>query len=145
MNRPDVPNLPDDLNTPNDRVVKMHFGGKVTLPADLEFVPYQVGLRVNTLIHVLYDNTKGDPNGSDLALIKYLPGAATPPHLHPGYELVFVLQGEYYENGELHLPGSLILRGPGAIHGTHTTDGCVILAMRDLPVKQLTGPNAIKL
>ena len=90
------------------------------------------------LIHLLFDNTQDDPKGSDAALIKYLPGAFTPKHLHVGHEMVFVLQGEYVENDILYLPGSLIVRAPGTTHEMRTISGCTILAVRDVPVKQLT-------
>ena len=121
----------------NDKVLKLNIGGKVTLP-DIEFDQYQPGLRTNVLIHLLFDNKKDDPNGSDAALIRYLPGAFTPRHLHIGYEMVLVLDGEYVENDVLYEPGSLIIRAPGTTHEMRTINGCTILAMRDIPVKQLT-------
>ena len=119
-----------------DKVI--HFGlGKVEVP-DIDFVEYQPGLRKNVLIHLLFDNTKDDPAGSDAAIIRYLPGAFVPRHLHVGYEMVLVLQGEYIENEILYGPGSLIIRAPGTTHEMRSSSGCTILAMRDVPVKQLT-------
>lgn len=127
----------DDVDEPGDRFIRMALGD-VRIPEDIEFQPYQPGLRENVLIHVLFDNTVSDPTGSDAALIKYLPGAFVPRHLHVGYETVFVLQGEYVENDVLYLPGSLIIRAPGTTHEMRSDVGCTILAMRDIPVKQLT-------
>jgi quercetin dioxygenase-like cupin family protein len=124
------------IDEPMDKVLKLSIGD-VSLP-DIEFTPYQPGLRENVLIHILFDCTKEDPAGSDMALIKYLPGAFVPRHLHTGYEVVFVLQGEYVENDVLYRPGSLIVRAPGTTHEMRSDTGCVILAMRDTPVKQLT-------
>lgn len=119
-----------------DKVLRLNLG-EVNLP-EIEFVPYQPGLRENVLIHVLFDNTQNDPHGSDAAFIRYLPGAFVPLHLHTGYEMVLVLEGEYIENGETHPPGSLIIRAPGTTHCMRSNKGCTILAMRDIPVKQLT-------
>lgn len=119
-----------------DKVIKMDIG-KVSVP-DIPFEQYQLGLRTNVLIHPLFDNTKVDPNGSDAALIKYLPGAFTPRHLHVGYEMVLVLDGEYVENDILYTAGTLIVRAPGTTHEMRSDVGCTILAMRDIPVKQLT-------
>jgi hypothetical protein len=119
-----------------DKVIHINFG-QVELP-DLDFVEYQPGLRKNVMIHLLFDNTKDDPAGSDAAIIRYLPGAFVPRHLHMGYEMVLVLQGEYVENDILYKPGSLIIRAPGTTHEMRSTSGCTILAMRDVPVKQLT-------
>lgn len=124
------------IDEPMDKVLKLKLG-QVDLP-DIEFVPYQPGLRENVLIHILFDNTKEDPEGSDMALIKYLPGAYVPRHAHPGYEVVLVLQGEYVENDVLYSPGALIVRSPGSTHEMRSDVGCVILAMRDTPVRQLT-------
>ncbi len=119
-----------------DKILKLDIG-KVSLP-DIPFEVYQSGLRKNVLIHPLFDNTADDPNGSDAALIKYLPGAFTPRHLHMGYEMVLVLDGEYVENDILYTPGTLIIRAPGTTHEMRSDVGCTILAMRDVPVKQLT-------
>lgn len=120
-----------------DKVLKLQLG-KVSVPDDLAFVPYQPGLRENVLIHPLFDNTKDDPAGSDAALIRYLPGAFTPRHLHIGFEMVFVLDGDYIENDVSYGPGSLIVRAPGTTHEMRSVNGCTFLATRDVPVKQLT-------
>lgn len=122
--------------TVTDKVLKLEIG-KVTFP-DIKFNAYQPGLRKNVLIHPLFDNTTTDPNGSDAAIIRYLPGAFVPRHLHIGYEMVLVLEGEYVENDILYTPGTLIIRSPGTTHEMRSAVGCTILAMRDIPVKQLT-------
>jgi anti-sigma factor ChrR (cupin superfamily) len=120
-----------------DKVLQLRLGAEVALP-DIEFKEYQPGLRTGVLIHLLFDNTKDDPTGSDAALIRYLPGAYTPPHVHMGYEMVFVLSGDYIENDKTFEPGALIIRAPGTTHEMRSKHGCTILAMRDVPVKQLT-------
>ena len=124
------------VDSPGDRVIDLGLG-EAELP-DLAFVPYQPGLRKNVLIHPIFDNTKDDPLGSDCALLQYLPGAFTPAHVHMGYETVLVLKGEYVENDVLYRPGTLIVREPGTVHEMRTTQGCTLLAFRDVPVKQLT-------
>lgn len=126
----------DGIDGPLDKVIKLELG-EVKIP-DLDFVEYQPGLRENVQIHLLFDNTRDDPQGSDAALIRYLPGAFVPRHLHMGYEMVLVLQGEYVENDVLYRPGSLVIRAPGTTHEMRSDTGCTILAMRDVPVKQLT-------
>lgn len=125
-----------EIYSDNDKVIKLELG-KVSVP-ELDFQQYQLGLRTNVLIYTLFDNTKKDPYGSDAAIIRYLPGAFTPRHLHVGYEMVLVLEGEYVENDVLYMPGSLIIRAPGTTHEMRTINGCTLLAMRDIPVKQLT-------
>jgi hypothetical protein len=127
----------DGIDDPKDRFIKLAIGD-VHIPEHVEFRPYQPGLRKNVLIHLLFDNTVDDPAGSDAAIIRYLPGAYVPRHLHVGYEMVLVLQGEYVENDILYQPGSLIIRAPGTTHEMRSDSGCTILAMRDIPVKQLS-------
>lgn len=123
-----------------DKVLKLGMSD-VEIPP-LDFVPYQPDLRKNVEIHVLFDNKPDDPNGSDAALLRYLPGAFTPRHLHIGFEMVLVLTGDYIENDISYLPGSLIIRAPGTTHEMRTSQGCTILAMRDIPVRQLTTGRA---
>jgi hypothetical protein len=118
-----------------DKVLQLELG-EVSVP-DIDFVEYQPGLRKAVQIYLLFDNTKHDPTGSDAAIIRYLPGAFVPRHLHIGYEMVLVLQGEYIENDVPYRPGALIIRAPGTTHEMRSTSGCTILAMRDVPVKQL--------
>lgn len=119
-----------------DKVLQLRIGD-VQVP-DIEFLEYQPGLRQKVLIYPLFDNTKDDPPGSDAALIRYLPGAFTPRHLHLGYEMVLVLSGDYIENDITFGSGALIIRAPGTTHKMRSRQGCVLLAMRDVPVKQLT-------
>lgn len=121
----------------NDKLLKLELGS-VVFP-DMEFEDMEPGLRKNVKVHMLFDNKKSDPEGgSDAAIIKYLPGASVPLHLHQGYEMVLVLDGEYIENEVSYLPGALIIRAPGTTHAMRSVTGCTFLAMRDAPVKQLT-------
>ena len=120
-----------------DKVLQLGIKADVDMP-DIQFQEYQRGLRKNVLIYPLFDNTKDDPLGSDAALIRYLPDAYTPPHLHIGYEMVLVLAGDYIENDVSYAPGALIIRAPGTTHEMRSKNGCTILAMRDIPVQQLT-------
>ncbi len=121
----------------NDKILKFELGD-VAIP-DFQYQEMEPGLRTNVKMHVLFDNKKDDPDfGSDAAIIKYLPGAYVPLHLHRGYEMVFVLEGEYIENDITYYPGSLIIRSPGTTHAMRSVTGCTFLAMRDIPVKQLT-------
>jgi hypothetical protein len=120
-----------------DKVLQLGIKTDVDMP-DIQFQEYQPGLRKNVLIYPLFDNTKDDPQGSDAALIRYLPDAYTPPHLHIGYEMVLVLAGDYIENDVSYAPGALIIRAPGTTHEMRSKNGCTILAMRDIPVQQLT-------
>lgn len=121
----------------NDTVLKLGIDSDIKIPDDLKFVPYQPGLREGVDIAVIFDETKDNPKGADMAFLRYEPGAYVPGHVHMGYESVFVLQGDYIENGVTFTPGSLVVRAPGTCHSMASNTGCVILASRYKPVKQL--------
>ncbi|MBD0303725.1 MAG: cupin domain-containing protein, partial [Tolypothrix sp. T3-bin4] len=103
-------------NSINDRVIKFQGMENVSLPDDLEFVPYQPEVRKGVGIHTIFSLVDQDPQGPDAAILKYEPGAFIALHEHIGYEMVVVLTGDYIENGVTFLPGSLILRSPGTFH-----------------------------
>jgi len=130
----------EDIKVPPeafDKFIQFRLGD--TFIPNIDFDDMEPGLRDNVKFHLLFDNKKLDPeNGSDAAVIKYLPGAHVPLHLHRGYEMVFVLEGEYIENEVRYGPGSLIIRAPGTTHSMRSELGCTFIAMRDIPVKQLT-------
>lgn len=76
-------------------------------------------------------------DGPMAALLRYAPGARTPPHLHQGVEFIVVLSGaQADENG--HYPaGSVLASPPGSTHGIVSDTGCVVLAIWHKPVKFL--------
>lgn len=127
---------PFPYNSINDRVLR--FGGfaQVTLPPGLKFTPYQLEVRKDIDIHVLFCTQEQDEQGPDLALLRYAPGAFVEMHEHMGYEMVMVLSGDYIENGVPHLAGSLIVRAPGTFHSVASKDGCELLISRYVKVKQ---------
>ncbi|MFQ3245474.1 MAG: anti-sigma factor ChrR (cupin superfamily) [Arenicella sp.] len=122
----------------NDRVHQLGFAQDIAIPDDLQFEPYQKGLRVGVDIAILFDETADNPNGADCAFLRYESDAFVPGHVHMGYETVLVLQGDYIENGQTYLPGTFIVRAPGTCHSMASKGGCIILASRYRPVKQLT-------
>ncbi|WP_375513742.1 cupin domain-containing protein [uncultured Nostoc sp.] len=127
---------PFPYNSINDRVIKFLGMENVSLPDDLEFVPYQPEIRKDVGIHTIFSLVDQDPQGPDAAILKYEAGAFVALHEHIGYEMVLVLTGDYIENGVTFLPGSLILRSPSTFHTMASINGCTILATRYIKVKQ---------
>ncbi|GBF81930.1 cupin domain-containing protein [Aphanothece sacrum] len=127
---------PFPYNSINDRVIKFEGMENVSLPDDLDFVPYQLDVRKGVGIHTIFSLVDQDPQGPDAAILKYEPGAFIALHEHMGHEMVLVLTGDYIENGVTFLPGSLILRSPGTFHTMASVNGCTILATRYIKVKQ---------
>ena len=92
--------------------------------------------RANVLIHRLYD-ARHEGKGPAAALLRYLPGAKVPAHLHQGYELILVLEGELINDAGVHGPGTLEICPPGNTHWLSSETGCVFLVVWEQPVLRL--------
>lgn len=67
--------------------------------------------------------------GGMTVLTRMEPGAAIPAHLHThAHETVFVVSGDFVEDGKAYGPGSFFAGEAGTPHGPHRTlSGCVVL------------------
>ena len=67
--------------------------------------------------------------GGMTLLRKLEPGAVIPAHTHTkADETVYVLEGDFLEDGLSHLPGSYFVAPAQIVHGPHSSrTGCVIL------------------
>jgi quercetin dioxygenase-like cupin family protein len=67
--------------------------------------------------------------GATSVLTRLAPGAVIPAHLHThADETVYVLEGDFVEDGQSHGPGSFFAGKAGVPHGPHgTVGGCVVL------------------
>jgi quercetin dioxygenase-like cupin family protein len=71
-----------------------------------------------------------DPDsGAMSVLTRMSPGAVIPAHLHTkADETVYVLEGDFVEDGQSHGPGSFFAGKAGVPHGPHSTvSGCMVL------------------
>lgn len=71
-----------------------------------------------------------DPHtGAMTVLTRMAPGAVIPAHLHTkADETVYVLDGDFVEDGQSHGPGNFFAGKAGVAHGPHTTvGGCTVL------------------
>jgi anti-sigma factor ChrR (cupin superfamily) len=70
-----------------------------------------------------------EDTGAMSVLTRMSPGAIIPAHLHTqARETVYVLEGEFVEDGEIHGPGSFFAAKPGVPHGPHgSISGCLVL------------------
>lgn len=59
------------------------------------------------------------------------PGSAIPAHIHEGVaEVLYVLEGEFINEGARHLPGTSLHVKAGKQHGPHSTEqGCTLLVL----------------
>ncbi|WP_156727774.1 cupin domain-containing protein [Streptomyces apocyni] len=104
-------------------------------PDTLKFEPLISDGRVGAEIHRLYSTAQTGPQGPAAAVVRYLPGATAEPHLHPGYELIYVLSGELETEGGVHPTGSLLLLEPGSVHAPRSPKGCLALVVWEQPVQ----------
>ena len=102
----------------------------------LTWDPYGSDGRSSVQIHKLYD-AREDGKGPAAALLRYLPGAQVPNHLHQGYELILVLEGELINDAGVHGPGTLEICPPGNTHALASDKGCVFLVVCEQPVIRL--------
>jgi anti-sigma factor ChrR (cupin superfamily) len=78
-----------------------------------------------------------DPDtGAMSVLTRMAPGAIIPAHLHTrADETVYVLAGDFVEDGHSHSPGSFFAGKAGVPHGPHSTvGGCVVLTAFSAPL-----------
>jgi quercetin dioxygenase-like cupin family protein len=59
------------------------------------------------------------------------PGSLIPAHLHEGVaEVLYVIEGDFINEGKQHLPGTSLHVKAGKVHGPHTTEnGCKLLVL----------------
>lgn len=102
---------------------------------DVEFAAMNVPGREGVEIHSLYSTQETGPDGPAAALVRYLPGAEVKRHVHPGYELILVLEGEMTNDSGTHGPGTLEVLSPNSTHALSSEKGCTFLVVWEQPVR----------
>jgi anti-sigma factor ChrR (cupin superfamily) len=93
----------------------------------LEWQPFDNGIEIYRLHEPQQD-------GSQAALLRYLPGASVPLHEHPGFEHILVLSGEQSDENGTYAAGSLVINPPGSRHSVISKTGCIVLLIWEKPV-----------
>ena len=59
------------------------------------------------------------------------PGSVIPAHRHDGVaEVLYIVEGDFINEGKTHLPGESLHIRQGTVHGPHTTKaGCQVLVL----------------
>jgi quercetin dioxygenase-like cupin family protein len=70
-----------------------------------------------------------EPTGAMTVMTRMAPGSVIPAHSHTAAdETVYVLEGDFIEDGASYGPGSFFAGPAGTPHGPHrTVGGCVLL------------------
>ncbi len=74
--------------------------------------------------------------GGMTVMTRMEPGATIPAHSHTtADETVFVVEGDFIEDGQTYGPGSFFVGSAGTAHGPHhTANGCVLLTTFSAPL-----------
>ena len=101
----------------------------------LSFEPIIHNGRTNADIRWLYKPE--ETNGSAAAIIRYHKGGSGKMHLHTGYELIYIFEGEMETTTGVVKKNDLVLLKPGSVHASKCSDGCVALIIWQQPVQTL--------
>jgi anti-sigma factor ChrR (cupin superfamily) len=93
----------------------------------LDWKPFHPGIEIYRLYEPQQD-------GSQAALLRYLPGASVPLHEHPGFEHILVLCGEQSDENGTYTAGSFVINPPGSRHSVISKTGCIVLLIWEKPV-----------
>lgn len=108
---------------------------------DIPFEAYKQPGREGIAIHPLYDTSDTGAGGPAAALVRYSPGASAKRHIHDGYELIMVLEGELINDSGRHGVGTLEVCPPGSSHALSSEKGCTMLVVWEQPVRLADAPQ----
>jgi len=91
-----------------------------------------VSFREGVTAHWLYNEGNGGPAA---VLLRYEPGARVALHEHVGYEHLFVLEGDQFDELGSYPAGSFVINPPGTRHSPGSKGGCVALLIYEKPVR----------
>jgi len=93
-----------------------------------DWEPFRPGVTA----HWLYREEGG---GASAVLLRYEPGARVAEHEHVGYEHMFVLDGDEYDEHGTYPAGSFVINPPGTKHSPGSKSGCVALLIYEKAVR----------
>ncbi len=82
----------------------------------------------------LYDEGHG---GAAAVLLRYEAGARVAEHEQVGYEHVYVIEGDQYDEYGSYPAGSLVINPPGTRHSPGSVGGCIALLIYEKAVRFL--------
>ena len=94
---------------------------------ELTFEPFKPGITIHWLL-------TGEPA---VALLKYVPGAAAPLHLHQDVETILMLHGAQSDDHGTYTAGDYIINPKDSQHRVWSDHGCVALLQWTKPVRFL--------
>lgn len=101
-----------------------------------DWQPFRPGVTA----HWLYKEEDGGPAA---VLLRYEPGARVAVHEHVGYEHIFVIEGDQYDEHGSYPAGSLTINPPGTRHSPGSKNGCVALLIYEKAVHFVASAQAV--
>ena len=68
-----------------------------------------------------------DPAGFRTVLMQILPGPLGEAHAHATIEQIYVLDGDFFDEGASYRAGDFVLRMPGTMHRAGSKNGATLL------------------
>lgn len=93
-----------------------------------DWEPFRPGVTA----HWLY---KEDDGGAIAVLLRYEAGARVALHEHVGYEHLYILEGDQYDEDGSYPAGSFVVHPPGTRHSPGSVGGCVALLIYEKAVR----------
>jgi quercetin dioxygenase-like cupin family protein len=106
-------------------------------PMDYKFEPLIRDGRVGAEMHSLYSTDDTGENGPAAAIVRYMPSGEARPHRHPGFEIIWIIEGEIETDDGVYPAGSLLVMPPDSVHRPRSPKGAVGLVVWEQPVRQV--------
>ncbi len=81
-----------------------------------------------------------DDGGPASVLLRYEPGARVALHEHVGYEHIYVLTGDQFDEHGSYPEGSFVINPPGTRHSPGSKGGCIVLLIYEKAVRFVDVP-----
>lgn len=98
------------------------------LAGTAQWQPFRPGVTA----HWLYNEGDG---GAAAVLLRYEAGARVALHEHVGYEHVYVIEGDEYDEYGTYPAGSFAINPPGTRHSPGSKGGCISLLIYEKAVR----------
>ena len=102
---------------------------------DYKFEPLIRDGRVGAEMHSLYSTDETGSNGPAAAIVRYMPSGEAKPHRHPGFEIIWIIEGEIETDDGVYPAGSLLVMPPDSVHRPRSPKGAVGLVVWEQPVR----------
>ncbi|MEP7728556.1 cupin domain-containing protein [Marinomonas primoryensis] len=102
-------------------IVKINLKDSKYFLHNLDWNDHNNNNRSGAQINTLYEN-----EDKSIALVRFNPGAEAKPHIHNGFESIFVIEGSYQDEFGRHIEGDLIIYPNNSVHSWSSQEGALL-------------------